>query len=177
MTQTEASPASSTFERELSEYLACLRIPKEHHDHAAQLCREHDFSAARAHLIVSRPGRHAGRACSTHADGHTVAARTDDAADQHVKFLAVIPIHMLLPMVLTRLALQGQSLPHMVIWQCEDCWARSASRIVLLKRPWSLSSHRSVPSVKTGCGSSVRAWHRDLGCEVRGSTSAWKVPR
>ena len=60
VTQTEASPPSSTFERELSEYLACLRLPAEHRDHAAQLCRSHDFSMARTHLIVSRPGRHSG---------------------------------------------------------------------------------------------------------------------
>lgn len=58
--QTEASPKTSTFERELSEYLGCLGLPAEHGDHAALLCREHDFSAARAHLVVSRPGRHTG---------------------------------------------------------------------------------------------------------------------
>ena len=58
--QTDGSPPTSTFERELSEYLACLGLPAEHRDHAALLCREHDFSAARVHLVVSRPGRHTG---------------------------------------------------------------------------------------------------------------------
>ena len=60
LVQTETSPPTSTFERELSEYLGCLGLPSEHRDHAAVLCREHDFSAARVHLVVSRPGRHTG---------------------------------------------------------------------------------------------------------------------
>ena len=58
--QTERSPPTSAFERELSGYLACLKLPGGHGRHAAQLCRAHDFSAARAHLIVSRPGRWSG---------------------------------------------------------------------------------------------------------------------
>ena len=58
--QTEASPKTSAFERELREYLECLGLPAEHRDHAALLCREHDFSAARVHLVASRPGRHTG---------------------------------------------------------------------------------------------------------------------
>ncbi len=75
-TQTDASPARSAFEQELSGYFACLKLPGGHGKHAAHLCRVHDFSAARAHLIVSRPGRWSG-ARSSHActrDIATIAA-------------------------------------------------------------------------------------------------------
>ena len=58
--QSGASPATSDFEQELADYLKALRLPVASAEKAQALCRLHDFSSARAHLIISRPGYHSG---------------------------------------------------------------------------------------------------------------------
>ena len=58
--QTQTSPATSEFEQELSDYLKALRLPAASAHKAEALCKQHDFSSARVHLIISRPGYHSG---------------------------------------------------------------------------------------------------------------------
>ncbi len=50
----------SEFEQELADYLKALRLPQAPAQKAEALCAQHDFSSARAHLIISRPGYHSG---------------------------------------------------------------------------------------------------------------------
>ena len=59
--QTTASPATSEFEQELADYMKALKLPAAAAAHIAKLCNQHDFSAARTHLIISRPGYHSGK--------------------------------------------------------------------------------------------------------------------
>eukprot|EP00887_Chlorella_sp_A99_P006577 scaffold3.g6577.t1 len=56
------SPPTSEFERYLGSYLAALRLPPADAARAAALVAAHDFSAARAALVASVPGTHAGAA-------------------------------------------------------------------------------------------------------------------
>ncbi len=58
--QSETSPATSEFEQELAEHLKALRLPQAAAQKAEALCKQHDFSSARVHLIISRPGYHSG---------------------------------------------------------------------------------------------------------------------
>ena len=58
--QSTASPATSEFEQELADYMKALKLPAASAAHVAGLCSRHDFSAARTHLIISRPGYHSG---------------------------------------------------------------------------------------------------------------------
>ena len=58
--QDEQSPASSEFEKDLAAYLSELQLPAACREHAQHLCVMHDFSSARATLIASVPGKHAG---------------------------------------------------------------------------------------------------------------------
>ena len=60
--QSETSPATSEFEQELGDYLKALRLPTPSADKAQALCRQHDFSSARVHIIISCPGYHSGTA-------------------------------------------------------------------------------------------------------------------
>ncbi|KAL3159457.1 hypothetical protein ABBQ38_009882 [Trebouxia sp. C0009 RCD-2024] len=60
--KSQASPATSEFEQELVDYLRALRLPAESAQKAEALCSQHDFSSARVHLIISRPGYHSGPA-------------------------------------------------------------------------------------------------------------------
>lgn len=52
----------SEFEQELVDYLRALRLPAASAQKAEALCSQHDFSSARVHLIISRPGYHSGAA-------------------------------------------------------------------------------------------------------------------
>lgn len=61
--QGGSSPATSEFEQELADYMKALRLPTAAAQHMANLCSKHDFSAARVHLIISRPGYHSGASC------------------------------------------------------------------------------------------------------------------
>jgi len=58
--QSDTSPATSEFEQELADYLKALRLPQAAAQKAEALCKQHDFSSARVHLIISRPGYHSG---------------------------------------------------------------------------------------------------------------------
>ena len=58
--QEPNSASSSAFEDSLADYLTSLRLPAGAAQHMLQLCRAHDFSSARAHLVPSCPGYHAG---------------------------------------------------------------------------------------------------------------------
>lgn len=60
--QSETSSATSEFEQELADYLKALRLPQASAQKAAALCKQHDFSSARVHLIISCPGYHSGDA-------------------------------------------------------------------------------------------------------------------
>ncbi|KAL3157421.1 hypothetical protein ABBQ32_011893 [Trebouxia sp. C0010 RCD-2024] len=66
--KSQASPAMSEFEQELVDYLRALRLPAASAQKAEALCSQHDFSSARVHLIISRPGYHSGPALRTY--GH-----------------------------------------------------------------------------------------------------------
>ncbi len=63
--QSDTSPATSEFEQELADYLKALRLPQAAAQKAEALCKQHDFSSARVHLIISRPGYHSGGFLST----------------------------------------------------------------------------------------------------------------
>ena len=52
--------APSPFEVELVDYVTALGLPAAAAARALDICRAHDFSAARVHLIISRPGAHTG---------------------------------------------------------------------------------------------------------------------
>ena len=54
------SPSTSRFEKSLADYLAALKLPGPAGRHALKLCRDHDFSSARVHLLPSVPGYHQG---------------------------------------------------------------------------------------------------------------------
>ncbi|KAL0031162.1 hypothetical protein WJX77_006853 [Trebouxia sp. C0004] len=60
--KNDTSPATSEFEQELADYLKALRLPQAPAQKAEALCKQHDFSSARVHLIISRPGYHSGPA-------------------------------------------------------------------------------------------------------------------
>ena len=54
------TPAQSPFGASLQDYLRTLHLPAAEAKHAQRLCKLHDFSSARAHLIPSVPGWHEG---------------------------------------------------------------------------------------------------------------------
>ena len=64
--QDGASPESSEFEQELLDYMKALRLPAASAHKAESLCRQHDFSSACVHLIISRPGYHSGVLFAAH---------------------------------------------------------------------------------------------------------------
>ena len=60
MEQDAESPTISEFERDLADYIAALKLPRHLEANFQALLSRHDFSAARAQLLTSVPGRHQG---------------------------------------------------------------------------------------------------------------------
>ena len=58
--QDAHSPSSSDFQTQLATYVAALELPEMAAKHAEDLLKAHDFSSARAALIISTPGTHTG---------------------------------------------------------------------------------------------------------------------
>ena len=60
-TASSTEKGACEFETSLAQYLAALRLPPAQATYVRALCEAHDFSSARAHLVPSVPGWHAGK--------------------------------------------------------------------------------------------------------------------
>lgn len=58
--QDESSPTTSDMQQQLEHYTRALQLPQAKLQTALQHLADIDFSSARAHLVTSVPGKHAG---------------------------------------------------------------------------------------------------------------------